>query len=91
MLADLVARQKKEWADLYKQEVTTAAGVMKGLGFQHENHVKYIGFMNEKNQNWQNFNDAKSKELQRAFDRDAALKEAGGKKVDKVKRIRLQA
>ena len=86
LLADLVSRQAKEWADLYKQEVTTIAGVMKGLGFQHESSVKYIGFMNEKNQNWQNFNDAKSRELQRAYERTNALRQAAGKgKVDRVK------
>ena len=86
LLADLVSRQQKEWADLYKQEVSTVAGVMKGLGFQHESHVKYIGFMNEKNQNWQNFNDAKSRELARAYERTNALRQAAGKgKIDKVK------
>ena len=87
LLADLVARQQKEWADLYKQEVTTAAGVMKGLGFQNENHARYIGFMNEKNQNWQDFNTAKSRELARAYERTQAIIDATdkGKKVDRVK------
>lgn len=87
LLADLVARQQKEWADLYKQEVTTAAGVMKGLGFQNESHAKYIGFMNEKNQNWQDFNTAKSQELARAYDRTNAIIQAAekGKKPDRVK------
>ena len=85
LLADLVTRQQKEWADFYKQEVTTAAGIMKGLGFQHESFVKYIGYMNEKNKNWQDFNDAKSRELNRAYERTAALN-AAGKKADKVQK-----
>ena len=86
LLEDLVQKQKKAWADLYKQEAATAAGIMQGLGFQNENHVKYIGFMNEKNQNWQAFNDAKSKELKRYYDRTSAIREAAGdKKPDKVK------
>ena len=87
LLVDLVARQQKEWSDLYKQEVTTAAGVMKGLGFQNESHARYIGFMNEKNQNWQDFNTAKSRELARAYERTGAIIDATekGKKVDRVK------
>ena len=87
LLVDLVARQQKEWADLYKQEVTTAAGVMKGLGFRNESHARYIGFMNEKNQNWQDFNAAKSRELARAYERTGAIIDATekGKKVDRVK------
>ncbi len=87
LLADLVARQDKEWADLYKQEVSTSAGVMKGLGFQNESHARYIGFMNEKNQNWQDFNAAKSRELARAYERTNAIVAATdkGKKVDRVK------
>ena len=87
LLADLVAKQQKEWADLYKQEVSTAAGIMKGLGFQNENHARYIGFMNEKNQNWQDFNTAKSRELARAYERTNAIISATekGKKVDRVK------
>ena len=87
LLADLVAKQQKEWSDLYKQEVSTAAGVMKGLGFQNESHARYIGYMNEKNQNWQDFNTAKSRELARAYERTNAIIEATekGKKVDRVK------
>ncbi len=85
LLTDLVTRQQKEWADFYKQEVTTAAGIMKGLGFQHESFVKYIGYMNEKNKNWQDFNDAKSRELNRAYERTAALN-AAGKKADTVQK-----
>ena len=87
LLADLVAKQKNEWADLYKQEAATAAGIMKGLGFQNESHAKYIGFMNEKNQNWQNFNDAKSRELARAYERTAAIiaaAENGKRKADRI-------
>ena len=91
LLADLVAKQQKDWADLYKQEAATATGVMQGLGFQNESHARYIGLMNEKNQNWQNFNDAKSRELARAYERTNALYAAAegkngkrGSKVDKT-------
>ena len=87
LLADLVARQQKEWSDLNKQEVSTAAGVMKGLGFQNESHARYIGYMNEKSQNWQDFNTAKSRELARAYERTNAINQATekGKKADRVK------
>ena len=85
LLEDLVKKQDREWADLYKQEAATAAGVMKGLGFQHESNVKYIGLMNEKNLNWQTFNEAKSRELRRAYERTAALRDAARNgKVDKI-------
>ena len=82
--AEVFDRHRQAFADLYKQEAVTAAGIMKGLGFQNESHAKYIGFMNENNQNWVDFNDAKAKELQRAFDRTSALREAQGTKVDRV-------
>lgn len=86
LLAELVSRQRKEWSDLYKQEITTAAGIMKGLGFKHESHVKYIGLMNESNQNWVDFNDAKSRELVRAYERTQTIIDAAGKgkKGDRV-------
>ena len=83
---DLAARQDKAWADLYKQEVSTAAGIMQGLGFQNESHARYIGLMNENNQNWQTFNDEKRKELQRYYDRVEKIRAAAGKgkKADSV-------
>ena len=85
--ADVFARHRKEFVDLYKQEITTAAGIMKGLGFQNESHAKYIGYMNEGNQNWVNFNELKNQELQRAYERTAAIHDATekGKKTDRVK------
>ena len=85
--AELVARHDKEWADLYKQEVTTAAGIMKGLGFQQANHTKYLGYMIENQKNWQDFNREKGLELKRYFDRRDAIKQAAGKgkKADSVK------
>ena len=86
LLTDLVSRQQKEWADLAKQEATTAAGIMKGLGFQNQSHAKYIGLMNEKAQNWQAFNEAKSRELNRAYERTSEIRKAAGRgKVDRVK------
>jgi len=83
---DLAARQDKAWAELYKQEVSTAAGIMQGLGFQNESHARYIGLMNENNQNWQTFNDEKRKELQRYYDRREKIMAAAGKgkKADSV-------
>lgn len=85
--AEVFARHRKDFADLYKQEVTTAAGIIKGLGFQNESHAKYIGYMVEANQNWVDFNEQKNRELQRAYERTAAIHEATekGKKVDRVK------
>ena len=79
-LADMISRQRKEWADLYKQEIATTDGVMQGLGFQHESGVKYIGLMNENNKNWTDYNNEKEQELARAYERTAALYAAAGDK-----------
>jgi len=86
--ADVFARHRNEFADLYKQEISTAAGIMKGLGFQNTSHAKYIGYMTEKNQNWVNFFEQKNKELQRAYSRTEALDAAAGpgKKADRVQK-----
>ena len=85
--AKMVARHDKEWADLYKQEITTAVGIMNGLGIQNETHAKYVGYMLEIQKNWQEFNREKGLELQRYYERrDAIRKAAGpGKKADGVK------
>ena len=86
LLGEMITRHQKEWADLYKQEASTAAGIMKGLGFQNESLVKYIGLMNEKNQNWQKFNDLKEQELGRAYERTGAIYAAAEQgKADQTK------
>lgn len=86
--AEVFARHRNEFVDLYKQEISTAAGIMKGLGFQNEAHARYIGYMNEANQNWVNFNELKNKELQRAYQRTEAIDAAAGKgkKGDRIQK-----
>ena len=85
LLADLVAKQQKDWADVYKQEVTTMAGIMNGLGFESEYNRKYLGLMMENQKNWQDFQNKKSQELARAYERTSAAYAATekGKKADK--------